>query len=71
MEQAPISSIGAYLIRFGKTRTRFQCLCEYMIGNKGASSGTHNHMLQRTGGTVGVPTLLGQTPVGGGFTARR
>jgi hypothetical protein len=27
--------------------------------------------LQRTGGTVAVPPLVGQTQVGGGFTARR
>jgi hypothetical protein len=28
-----------------------------------------NNMLQRTAGTVAVPTLLGQTRVGGGFAA--
>jgi hypothetical protein len=30
-----------------------------------------NHTLQRTGGTVAMPTLLVHTRVGGGFAARR
>jgi hypothetical protein len=30
-----------------------------------------NHTLQRTGRTVVLPTLLVQTLMGGGFTARR
>jgi hypothetical protein len=30
-----------------------------------------NHTLQRTGGTVAVPTLLVQTQVGGGVAAHR
>jgi hypothetical protein len=33
--------------------------------------GRPNHTLQRTGGTVAMPTLWIHTRVGGGFAARR